>query len=282
MCQEANISRQGYYKSLASKREQAEIKRHVLELAIPIRCKHSKMGCRKIYSIIKSNLLSTNVKFGRDKFIDLMVSNGLHVKTSRRRKTTTSSNHKLRMYDNLIKNLEIRSADQVWVSDITYLETLEGFMYLSLVTDLYSRQIQGYALSNDLSTIHSLEALQMAVKQSKNRGSQIHHSDRGVQYCSSQYVEELKQHKIESSMTRGGSPEENAVAERLNGILKQEYGISDKYQTKKQCKKLVTEAIDLYNNERPHLSLGMQTPKEYYNKYYRDQKPQSQKTIILN
>jgi len=205
---------------------------------------------------------------GRDKFIKLMVDNGYHVTRRKRYKQTTDSNHKKKIYKNLVKHLNIIYADQAWASDITYLKTSEGYMYLSLVSDLYSRRIMGYSISNDLSADGSMDALMMAIESSRLGRAGIHHSDRGVQYCSSEYISYLHEHNIRSSMTRGGSPHENAVAERINGILKQEYGISDKYLTKRQCKIIVKQAIELYNKERPHSSLGMKTPEVIYNSFY--------------
>lgn len=209
------------------------------------------------------------IKMGRDKFISLMGEHGYHVIKKRRYKQTTNSKHKRKVYNNLIKHLEINGADVAWASDITYVKTAEGYMYLSLVTDLYTRRIMGYSLGNDLSANYSMEALKMAIKTSKGHGAKIHHSDRGIQYCSEDYIKCLRKHNITSSMTRGGSPQENAVAERLNGILKQEYNISDNYQTKGQCRQLVKEAVELYNRERPHSSLGMKTPDEFYNNCYK-------------
>lgn len=206
---------------------------------------------------------------GRDKFIDLMGQNGYHVKRKRRYRQTTDSSHSKVTYSNLIKDLHIHTADSVWVSDITYIETTEGFMYLSLVTDLYSRKILGYKLSDRLTTEFSIHALELALKESKSINKDIiHHSDRGIQYCSKEYTELLRSNGITSSMSNISSPQENAVAERLNGILKQEYGINDKYQSKSEAKILVKEAIQLYNLDRPHSSLSMKTPDEIYNQYY--------------
>lgn len=212
-----------------------------------------------------------NIKMGRDKFINLMVEHGYHVQRRRRAKLTTNSNHKYLTYENKLKDLFVSSADQVWISDITYLRTREGFLYLSLVSDMYSRKILGYHVSESLKTSETLKALKMSIKTSNRRGSTIHHSDRGIQYLSPDYVEYLKKHGIESSTTKGGSPQENAVAERINGILKHEYGISDKHISRSQCRQLVDQAIELYNKMRPHLSLQMRTPDNAYESYYSNQ-----------
>ena len=237
----------------------------ILDLALRIRKRQPKIGCKKIYRMIEPELRTKRIKYGRDKFLNLLQREGLGVRKSKRRTRTTMSNHNLGVSPNLIKGKEVTKADEVWVSDITYIETREGFMYLSILTDLYSRKILGFKLSEDMSSYHTIETLKMAINNSKSkRGAEIHHSDRGSQYSSKEYKLMLDQHSIQRSMTKGGSPEENAVAERINGILKSEFLISDKKHTKSECKKLVEEAIWIYNNERPHMSLDYQTPSEKY------------------
>lgn len=237
-------------------------------MALSKRVRNSQISCKKIYFMIKENIKSENIKLGRDKFIKLMGENGFHVKRKRRNPNTTFSKHKLQIYSNKIKGIKIERADQVWASDITFVRTSQGFMYLSLVTDLYSRKILGYNLSKNQKTSEVIKALQMGLKNSKRQSETIHHSDCGIQYLCSEYTKCLKSNNIEISTTEGGSPQDNAIAERINGILKQEYGISDKNINITQCRKLVKESIELYNNERPHLSLNMKTPEQYYNEYY--------------
>ncbi|MBX3042813.1 MAG: IS3 family transposase [Ignavibacteriae bacterium] len=268
ICKIASLSRQAYYKH-NSKIELDTVNNHkVLSMALSKRIRNSKLSCKKIYSMIKESLKTENIKLGRDKFINLMGENGFHVKRKRRNPNTTKSKHTLPTYTNKLKGIKINRADQVWVSDITFVRTSQGFMYLSLVTDLYSRKILGYNLSKSQKTSEVIKALQMSLKNSKRQSETIHHSDRGIQYLCSEYTKHLKSNNIETSTTKGGSPQENAVAERINGILKQEYGISDLRINIPQCRKLVKEAIELYNNERPHLSLNMKTPEQYYNEFY--------------
>lgn len=214
--------------------------------------------------MIKEKLEERKIKLGRDKFIELMQREGLGVRKQKRYRSTTMSNHVLKKSENLIKGKQVEQADAVWVSDITYLRTREGFMYLSIVSDLYSRKILGYSLSEDMQTLRNISSLEMAIKNSKTGGALIHHSDRGIQYCSKEYRSALLKNHIQSSMTRGGRPEENAVAERINGILKTEYLISDKKQTKEECRDIVRQAIEIYNTERPHMSINYMTPKEKY------------------
>lgn len=266
----ADISRQAYYKSCTKKIENDNNNKKVIELALEVRIKHPKMSCKKIYHLISNKIKSFGIKMGRDKFISLMVKSGYTVPRKRRYKHKSIEETKKIYHPNLIKHLEIKAADQVWVNDITYITTSQGFLYLSLVTDAYTRYIIGYALGDDLSTKYCMEALQMAINTTKLGKEVIHHSDRGTQYSSEVFNKFLNDNHISGSMTKGGSPQENAIAERINGILKEEYGISDRYITKKQCHKLVEEVINLYNTERPHLSLGMQTPLEYYNNYYKN------------
>lgn len=261
------LSRQAYYSAKKRYKLVTEANEYTLYLASLQRSIHPKMSCKKIYIKIRKDLEEAGIKIGRDKFISLMVGEGLHVKRKRRYKSTTYSDHKNKTYENLIKGKVIDKADYIWVSDITYIDTSQGFLYLSLVTDLYSRKIVGYNLADSLMTSESLKALQMALKTCRT-GAEIHHSDRGIQYCSEMYMNKLKIHNIVSSMSKKASPHENAVAERLNGILKQEYAISDRYQTKEQAKKVIKQAIKLYNTDRPHINLNMETPQKVYENYY--------------
>ena len=237
----------------------------VLSLALAERSKHVRMGCKKIYNKIKPDLDEAGIKMGRNKFIDLMVEYGYHVKPRRKYHVTTQSKHSLEFADNLLKSLNVTKINQVWVSDITYLHTNSGFRYLFLKTDLYSRKILGYVIAETLEVKHGVTAYKMAMKNSNTNGAKIHHSDRGIHYCCSEYTTILKENNTSLSMTRGGAPHENAVAERVNGILKTEYLISDKNQTPKDCRRLVNQAIKLYNNDRPHWSLECKTPSEVYN-----------------
>ena len=223
------------------------------------------LGCKKLYRLIQPKLKELGIKYGRDKFITTMQSNGFGIRKRKKHKSTTMSWHELGVSLNLLKGKVTSRTDEVWVSDITYLHTRDGFMFLSIVTDLHSRKILGYSIAEDMLTMRNVESLQMAIKNSKSKqGAEIHHSDRGIQYCSKEYQAILLKYKIQSSMTKGGSPEENAVAERINGILKTEFLISDKKQTKAECIKIVKEAILIYNTERPHMSLNYQTPAEKY------------------
>lgn len=197
---------------------------------------------------------------GRDAFFELLRDNGLLVRRRRNRVRTTFSVHRFRKYPNLTGNLLIERPNQLWVSDITYIRIKEDFAYLSLVTDAYSRKIIGFCLSHDLSTDSCLSALRMALNNRLTDQPLIHHSDRGTQYCSQAYTQLLKQKGIGISMTQSGNPRDNAIAERVNGILKQEL-LKESYQDLKSAYREVKQAVSVYNQLRPHSSLDMLTPE---------------------
>lgn len=223
-----------------------------------------RIGSRKLYVLLKRDFGSQPGFPGRDKFLDLLSEKGLLLRIKRRRRyKTTDSNHPYKRYPNLIRDSLFSAPNQAWASDITYIETTEGVCYLSLITDLYSRKIVGWALGRTLQTVYCVNALRMALEQLHSPGL-IHHSDRGCQYCSYDYVNCLKSHGIKISMTESGDPLENAVAERVNGIIKSEwlYGVEIKDYT--DCYERVSQAIRAYNTIRPHMSLDYQTPSQVH------------------
>ena len=224
-----------------------------------------RVGTRKIYHLIKTDLENHSLKFGRDKLFGLMQKYGLLIKPQRRYIQTTMSKHWLRKWPNIIKNLTINEPDQVWVSDITYIKTKEGNCYLNMLTDAYSRKIVGYAIADNMETESMLVALKMAAMQKKNKLiSTIHHSDRGVQYCSKEYAAIINQNYMRLSMTQNSDPYENALAERMNRTIKEEFGMNKILKSKSQAFLLVQESVSLYNNYRPHLALKLKTPTEVY------------------
>lgn len=224
-----------------------------------------RIGTRKLYFMLKSKFVGRSIKLGRDGFFDYLREHRLLVKPVKRYTKTTNSKHWMRKHPNQFEGLEIKHAEQAFVSDITYLETDEGVHYLSLVTDAYSRKIMGYEVSDNMRAETVVKALRQAAKQRQTQRPLIHHSDRGLQYCSSIYQQELKRNKIEPSMTDGYDCYQNALAERVNGILKQEFLI-DKCRDLNELKRLVKESIEIYNRMRPHLSLNMKTPEEVHRK----------------
>jgi transposase InsO family protein len=224
-----------------------------------------RLGGRKIYHQIQPKLKNASIKLGRDGLFVLLRSNNLSIEPRRRYIQTTNSKHWLRRYPNLIKTMPVTEPEQLWVSDITYIKTDEGNCYLNLVTDAYSRKIMGYSIAENMDTTSMKKAYQMAIAQrTYPQRSLIHHSDRGLQYCSSEYVKLSIDNEIKISMTENGDPYENALAERMNRTLKEEFGLGRKLSTRQQAIKLTQEAISLYNNNRPHLSLKMNTPQNVH------------------
>lgn len=231
-----------------------------MEMVQQQRRQHKKMGGKKLYSLLSSDLLANDMTLGRDKFFDVLGRNGLLVKRRRKYAVTTNSYHGFRVYKNEIIDWRPKRPNELWVSDITYLRTRSGFVYLSLLTDGYSRKIVGWNLSHSLSIEGAKRALSMAMRQKKDSRQLIHHSDRGVQYCCKQYVNILKGRKVKISMAAAGNCYENAMAERVNGILKGEYGLDETFNNQNDTLLAVRQAITAYNEKRPHWSLGLRIP----------------------
>jgi transposase InsO family protein len=260
LCVCAGMSRQNYYKQRRLRERVAVDESLVLELIRRERSRQPMIGTRKLLGLIDADLKSAGVEMGRDRFFGLLSRHNLLVVPKRRSVCTTSSWHGFGVYPNLAGDLELSGVHQLWVSDITYIRTLEGFMFLSLVMDVFSRTIVGYNTSDSLEMEGALAALSMAQKQLPASKQPVHHSDRGSQYCCREYITKLKSREIRISMTEQNHCYENAKAERLNGILKQEYGLGETFANKQQVPEAVKEAVTLYNNYRPHNSLGNRMP----------------------
>ena len=213
-----------------------------------------------MYKRIKPILIEMGFDFGRDRFFDFLRREGLLIRRKKKYVKTTNSYHYFHKYSNLIRGMEITKPNQVYVSDITYIKTLEGFCYLSLITDACSRKIVGYNLSQSLGIEGCKSALRMALRQKPQGAKLIHHSDRGIQYCSYDYTDLLKKNDIQISMTEQDHVYENALAERVNGILKDEFMLGETLRNYEIAEQLVKESIEIYNEERPHLSLDYDTP----------------------
>ncbi len=262
LCDLFGKSRQAYYQRDKYNYKEEVKEEILLQLIEKERKLMPKLGGRKLLGILAPRLPS-ELNFGRDKFFDFLRKHGLLVGKRRRRIRTTYSNHWLHKYPNLIRDFIPIKINQLWVSDITYIETAEGFVYLSLVTDAYSREIIGWSVGGTLEAIYSLKALDMASKRlPKQTQGLIHHSDRGVQYCCGDYVKKLNKHNILISMTENGDPRENAIAERVNGILKDEWLNQIKLASLEEAIKQLKRIIMIYNCHRPHASLDMKTPRE--------------------
>lgn len=258
MCRLFGISRQAFYKNLKVT-EKILIEEHIVkQMVVSIKKEHPRMGTRKIYHLLKPDLEKSNIKMGRDALFDLVAENNLQVTKRKRRHITTNSNHPYKRYPNLIRGIEPDHPNQIWVSDITYIRSEQYFLYLFLVTDAYSKKILSYRLAKTLDSINAVNSLQDAIKNTcQPITGLIHHSDRGIQYCSKEYIKVLNENNINISMTEKGDPLENPIAERTNGILKDEY--LNQYQRLTTTQ--VEESIKKYNNKRPHLSCDMLTPE---------------------
>ena len=221
-----------------------------------------RLGTKKLHYLLKEE----GISIGRDHLFDLLREEDLLVKKKRKYVRTTDSTGWMRLYPNLAKDIIVDRPEQLWVADITYLDTVsDGHVYLHLVTDAYSKQIMGYELCNNMNAVSTDKALQMALKGRIYKTKQlVHHSDRGLQYCSELYTNRLKENNIAISTTQTGSPYDNAVAERINGILKDEFGLGEPLSDLKEAIKQTRQSIFAYNHLRPHLSCQMLTPKQMH------------------
>jgi putative transposase len=259
------ISRQSYYQKQQriEKRlqELSEVKAAVIQERIHL----PRLGTRKLYYRLSKQIRNKGIKIGRDALFDFLRSEHMLIRPRHSYHKTTNSKHWLHKYPNLVKDKKITRPNQVWVSDITYIDTKAETAYLSLITDAYSRKIVGYHLHHSLHTDGVAAAMQRAVKHEHINAPLIHHSDRGLQYCSAQYQRLLAKHNITPSMTDGYDCYQNALAERINGIIKEEFLIV-KSANIDQARIMIEQAVDLYNNRRPHLALNYQTPTRVHKK----------------
>jgi putative transposase len=267
-CGLLGYSKQAYYKSLQHHEASAFDEYLILELIRQKRKVWKKGSGRNLLASLKDDLIKHGIKIGRDKFFELLRTHNLLIKRKSRRAITTNSYHHFHRYPNLIRELIPRMSNQVWVSDITYVWVQKEacFMYLFLVTDMYSRKIIGYCISRSLKALGAIEALKMAIRQANglSLAQTIHHSDRGIQYCCNAYTNKLKSNKINISMTENSDPLENAIAERINRTLKEEF--MDDYKSGYKSISIATTEIkrniQFYNQIRPHRSIEMLTPNQ--------------------
>ena len=260
LCRLFGKTRQGWYEQCDRKEERSLTWIMVLKLVQEIRQTLPRVGTRKLLHMLQPVLQEHNIKMGRDKLYDMLGHHGLLLRYRRRKPYTTDSSHPYRKYPNLIRDLILTGPEQLWVSDITYLRLTKGFCYLSIVTDAYSRKIVGYLTHPTLASEGAVGSLIMAINTLKQKQSLIHHSDRGVQYCCADYVQVLEHCKIQISMTENGDPYENAIAERVNGILKGEFGLDKTFVSIEQAIQETNQAVAAYNYNRPHASCDYLTP----------------------
>jgi len=261
LCRLLGLTPQAYHQHFKYQQSKEVIEQLVLRHLLTIRKHHPRMGVRKLYTIIKPFLHHHTIKMGRDTLFKLMRTNQLLVVRRTSPNITTNSLHHYYKHPNLIKAYVPKAINELWVSDITYWKIEDGYIYISLVTDAYSRKIVGYDVAKSLQAIGAVKALTMALGTLTNKPVKlIHHSDRGTQYCCNEYVSLLTENNIQISMTDNGDPYENALAERINGILKNEYLYQHRVKNINQARKIINLTVKLYNQKRPHMSCGYQTP----------------------
>lgn len=252
-----------YYHSIERKKKKRSLAEQVIALVEQQRIIQPRVGTRKLYFMLQQELKA--LKIGRDKFFDILRANHLLIAPKRTYHVTTWSHHRFRKHPNLIKEMDIEQPEQVWVSDITYIGKREKPCYLSLITDAYSKKIVGYDVADSLNSSSSINVLKMAKRNKLYNTPIIQHSDRGVQYCSDEYQHLLSKYQIQCSMTEKSDPYENAIAERTNGILKQEFMLDTYHLDLHIMKEIVKEAIHIYNTKRPHWSNDLLTPQQMHN-----------------
>ena len=265
LCLWFGVTRQAYHQSKHRVLHEMIEQEILIAEIMNIRQYHKRLGGRKLFSKLDGFMKEHQIKMGRDAFFDLLRNNNLLVKRRRRYHVTTNSNHWMKKYPNLIKDIEPLGPNHIWVSDITYWKTKAGHYYISFITDAYSRKIVGYHVADTMEALESVAALKMAIKTlAPGVTGLIHHSDRGSQYCSSPYVKTLKKSGIKISMTEKGDPLENAIAERINGIIKGEYLFDYKIKSLPKAKEVLDSVVKLYNEDRPHSSISNATPSQVH------------------
>lgn len=266
LCDVLGYSRQAYYKQLRNRSEWLLKSKIIVDSVREIRSTLPKTGTLKLIEHCQGQWKQEGIKIGRDKTFNILREHGLLQRKHKRTKPqTTWSNHWLRKHPNLIKDMKFDQPNQLWVSDITYLPMPTGWCYLFLITDGFSRKIVGYNVSNGLDANAAVKALKMALSHNPNTEGLIHHSDRGIQYCSHAYVQVLQKGKVQISMTQTGSPYDNAIAERVNGIIKHELIFPfGKLINLEHARSTVMTAVKRYNQQRLHTSLNYQTPNQVH------------------
>lgn len=262
-CRLFGISRQSIYQAEERSRTRRDRLKDVRPMVQDVRKDLPRLGTRKLYYLLKDEFDAKGLNLGRDGLFDYLRSEHLLIRPKKNYTKTTDSKHWLKKHPNLLAGMKVTRPEEVFVSDITYLKSRERTHYLALVTDAYSRKIMGYHLSDDLSAENIVQALKMAISNRVSDKPLIHHSDRGLQYASAIYQNELRRNNIRPSMTDGYDCYQNALAERINGILKQEF-LFEACSTGEELQALVKESIDTYNRLRPHSSLAMKTPDQMH------------------
>lgn len=264
-CLKLGMTRQNYY-ARRKQRERRQVDGElVAQLVRRERQQQPRLGGRKLHYRLKGELAKAGVEMGRDRFFEELRQRDLLLEPVRAEyPRTTQSYHNLPVFENRLKEMEVKGPHEAWVSDLTYLRTREGFLFLALITDRYSRKVVGAHVGDTLEAVGCVVALEAAVAQLPAGAKPIHHSDQGSQYCCHEYVRRLEAYGIGISMTQRNHCAENALAERMNGIFKQEYGLGTEFATKADARRAVPQSIWLYNTQRPHTALGYRTPEEVH------------------
>lgn len=262
LCRLFGKTRHAYYDALWRKERSLVKEDIILQEVLHIRKQLPRLGTRKLHYVLDNRLLSHNITIGRDYLFNLLSDHNLLVRQRKRKAITTNSRHWMKKYSNLIKDMTIIRPEQVWVSDITYIRMVNQWGYLSLITDAYSRKIMGHSFRMDLTAQGCIDALKMALDNRVYQEPMIHHSDRGSQYCSHLYVGLLLKNKTAISMTENGDPYENAIAERVNGIIKTEFNLHSSALGFEKTQKYISKCIANYNSLRPHASCDYLTPNQ--------------------
>jgi transposase InsO family protein len=260
ICNGFSLKRDAYYKYQKRYVKRIKVENEIIKMVNKSRRTLPREGTRKLMKSLKNDFEKQQLKIGRDQLFRILKENELLIRRKKYSSKTTNSHHRFYKYGNIIKDININRPNQVWAADITYIRTINGFCYLALLTDMHSRKIVGYDLSDSLELSGCVRALKKALYHNKAIKELIHHSDRGIQYCSNVYTDELKRKKIKISMTEENHCYENALAERVNGILKDEFYLDQTFASVTHAIKATKNAIKLYNSKRLHLSLDYKTP----------------------
>ena len=264
LCRQLGKTRHAYYDHLWRKDTTVVKEDTVLQFVHTIRCTVPKLGTRKLHHLLEPLLKEHGIAIGRDYLFNLLQDHKLLIRQRKRKVITTNSRHWMSKYANLIKGMRVTHPEQVWVSDITYIRMVNQWGYLSLITDACSRKIMGWSFRQDMEAQGCIDALEMALSKRVYDHKLIHHSDRGSQYCSKNYVGILIKNNVAISMTENGDPAENAIAERVNGILKSEFLLDRQFASFKDAAIAVREAVQTYNLLRIHSSRNYLTPQQAY------------------
>jgi len=258
------MSRQNYYTARRLRHRRQVDEALIVELVKRERCVQPRLGGRKLLHLLGPDLQEAGVSVGRDRFYELLAEYELLVPPLPASPRTTNSRHSLPVFQNLFAGMHLHAPHEAWVSDLTYIRTDEGFLFGALITDAYSRKVVGEHIGDSLEAEGCLQALEQALRALPAGKHPLHHSDRGCQYCCHEYVERLQARGLAISMTQVMHCYENALAERVNGILKQEYGLGQRFRTKAQAIKAFQQAVYLYNHRRPHLRLNYRCPADVH------------------